>query len=101
MHRASLWGASEHRMDHNCARRHRVLQSSTSTWAYRIEADSIGLPIVGIWEIVPLNFGWWLLLKALSRRVPLSQGERRACQGHRAVGAICAIVWGVAGALRQ
>jgi hypothetical protein len=75
--------------------------------AYPMEADSIGLPIVGIamWGLVlllPLNFIWWLLLRRYPGSVPLSSSNKVTAANAKvigAVGVICAIVWGVAGVL--
>ena len=72
-----------------------------------MEADSIGLPIVGIamWVIVllvPLNFTWWWLLRRYPGSVPLSSSNKGAAAHAKvigAVGVICATVWGVAGVL--
>src|SRR2546423_11697952 len=64
-----------------------------SRGAYPVDADSIGLPIVGIamWVIVlllPLNLTWWLLLRRYPGRVPL-RGERKGLRiGPRFVGVL-------------
>ena len=75
--------------------------------AYPVEADSIGLPIVGIamWVLVllaPLNFTWWWLLRRYPGSVPLSLSNQESAAHAKVigvVGVICAIVWGVAGLL--
>ena len=75
--------------------------------AYPMEADSIGLPIMGIamWVIVllvPLNFTWWCLLRRYPGSVPLSSSNNDTAAHAKVIGAIGAIlasVWGVAGVL--
>jgi hypothetical protein len=72
--------------------------------AYPPEADSIGLPIMGIamWVIallLPLNLLWWFLLRRYPGRVPLwSSGSRKGvgCQVIGVVGVICGITFVVA-----
>ncbi|HEX6504317.1 MAG TPA: hypothetical protein VF011_13825, partial [Terriglobales bacterium] len=75
--------------------------------AYPMEADSIGLPIMGItmWVIallVPLNFTWWWLLRRYPGSVPLSSSNNEIAAHTKIIGAIGVIfasVWGVAGVL--
>src|SRR6266576_2083563 len=67
--------------------------------AYPVDADSIGLPIIGIamWVVallLPLNLVWWFLLRRYPGRVPLrSSGERLATRPRvvGALGLICAL----------
>jgi hypothetical protein len=72
--------------------------------AYPVDADSIGLPIVGIamWVIallVPLNLVWWFLLRRYPGRVPLrtlGQGLPARSQIIGVLGLICAASCAVA-----
>ncbi|HEX6502428.1 MAG TPA: hypothetical protein VF011_04220 [Terriglobales bacterium] len=72
-----------------------------------MEADSIGLPIMGIamWVIVllvPLNFSWWWLLRRYPGSVPLSSSNNDTAAYAKVIGAIGTIlasVWAVAGVL--
>lgn len=78
--------------------------------AYPLEADSIGLPIVGIamWVITlifPLNLVWWFLLRRYPGRVSLRTSSEGLATGPHLIGVlglICAVscataaVWAVA-----
>jgi hypothetical protein len=61
--------------------------------AYPVDADSIGLPIVGIaiWVIVlllPLNFACWFLLRRYPGRVSLDASGKGLGTGKQLVGVI-------------
>jgi hypothetical protein len=61
--------------------------------AYPVDADSIGIPIVGIamWVTVlllPLNVVWWLLLRRYPGRVPLRTSSEGLRIGPRFISAL-------------
>lgn len=61
--------------------------------AYPVDADSIGLPIMGIavWVIVlllPLNFAWWFLLRRYPGRVSLGTSGKGLGTGKRLFGVV-------------
>ena len=61
--------------------------------AYPVDADSIGLPIMGIavWVIVlllPLNFVWWFLLRRYPGRVSLRTSGKGLGSGKRLIGVV-------------
>jgi hypothetical protein len=58
--------------------------------AYPVDADSIGLPIMGIavWVLallVPLNFTWWFLLRRYPGRVSLRTSGKGLRTGKRLI----------------
>ena len=58
-----------------------------------MDADSIGLPIMGIavWVIVlllPLNFAWWFLLRKYPGRVSLRASGKGLGTGKRLIGVV-------------
>ena len=58
-----------------------------------MDADSIGLPIMGIavWVIVlllPLNFVWWFLLRGYPGRVSLRTSGKGLGSGKRLIGVV-------------
>jgi hypothetical protein len=58
-----------------------------------VDADSIGLPIMGIavWVIVlllPLNFVWWFLLRRYPGRVSLRTSGKGLGSGKRLIGVV-------------
>jgi hypothetical protein len=60
---------------------------------YPINADSIGLPIMGIavWVIIlllPLNFAWWFLLRSYPGRVSLRTSGKGLGTGKRLIGVV-------------
>jgi hypothetical protein len=61
--------------------------------AYPLDADSIGLPIMGIavWVIIlllPLNFAWWSLLRKYPGRVSLRTSGKGLGTGKRLIGVV-------------
>jgi hypothetical protein len=65
--------------------------------AYPVDADSIGLPIMGIavWVIVlllPLNLGWWFLLRRYPGRVSLGTSGKGLGTAKRLIGVLGLIV---------
>ncbi len=78
--------------------------------AYPVEADSIGLPIMGIavWVIVlllPLNLVWWFLLRQYPGRVLLRTSGKGSRSGQHLIGVLglifavscaAAVVWALA-----
>jgi len=61
--------------------------------AYPVNADSIGLPIVGIamWVVVlllPLNFVWWFLTRRYPGRVSLRTSGKGLRSGQRLIGVV-------------
>jgi hypothetical protein len=59
--------------------------------AYPVDADSIGLPIMGIAMsvvalLLPLNFAWWFLLRRYPGRVPLRTSVKGAGTRQRLIG---------------
>ena len=75
--------------------------------AYPVDADSIGIPILGIatWVVtllLPINFVWWFLLRRYPGRVslcPPGKGLATHSQVIGALGLICALACAAAGIL--
>ena len=106
-HRASLWVFANLAWIATAPASALYFYRQLQRGAYPMEADSIGLPIVGIamWVIVllvPLNFTWWWLLRRYPGSVPLSQSSKETAAHAKVIGAVgvtCATVWVVAGVL--
>ena len=73
--------------------------------AYPVDADSIGLPIIGIavwvtFGLLPLNLAWWFLLRRYPGRVPLRTSDEGLATGSKIIsvlGLICALSFAAAG----
>jgi hypothetical protein len=109
-HRATLWVAANILLIAVVPAAACYFDRELRAGSYPVDADSIGIPIVGLAMnvltlLLPLNIGCWLLLRRYPGKVPLSASARGLRLGPRLVAglvltlaAACAVaaVWALA-----